>query len=53
MDPVTAVFNFLSTPAGQQIILALLELDKTIVTKVGELFTKIHDNATGTPVKTS
>ena len=53
MDPVTAVFNFLSTPAGQQIILALLELDKTIVTKVGELFTKIHDNATGTSVKTS
>jgi len=47
MDPVTAVFNFLATPAGQQIVLALLELDKSIISKIGDLVTKVHDQATG------
>jgi hypothetical protein len=45
LDPVTAVFNFLSTPAGQQVTLALIALDKTIVTTIGDLVTKVHDSA--------
>jgi hypothetical protein len=34
MDPVTAIFNFLSTPAGQEICKDAIELRKVITSLI-------------------
>lgn len=49
MDPVTAIFNFFSTPVGQTILTALIAADATIITKIGDLFNKAHGTATEIP----
>lgn len=43
MDPITAIFNFLSTPQGQAIVQDILALDKTFVTLLQGLIQKSHD----------
>ena len=43
MDPVTAIFNFLSTAQGQVIVAKIIELDITIVQTIAGLIKKAHD----------
>lgn len=43
MDPITAIFNFLATPAGQTIVNDLVALDKAFLTLISGLVQKIHD----------
>jgi hypothetical protein len=42
MDPITAIFNFLSTPAGQQIATQLIALDGVFVTMIGDFVKVVH-----------
>jgi hypothetical protein len=39
---ITAVATFLSTPAGQQLTLALIAADKQFVTIVGDVIIWLH-----------
>jgi hypothetical protein len=48
MDPVTAIFNFLSTPAGQQVTTQLIQAEQTFVNLIGDLVKIVHDKS-GTP----
>ena len=43
MDPITAIFNFLATPAGQKVVEALIDVDKAVIGAIGGLIKKIHD----------
>ena len=43
VDPVTAIFNFLSTPMGQKI---LADLDAGIVSIIKDLIKVVHGNVT-------
>lgn len=43
MDPITAVFNFLSTPAGQLIVTDLRNLNQDFLKLVMGFMQKIHD----------
>lgn len=45
MDPVTAIFAFLATPAGQNVVEDIRKVDATFVTLVAGLVKKIHDKA--------
>ena len=46
MDPITSIFNFLSTPVGQQILSDLVKVDAALATTLGSLikgiFAKEH-----------
>jgi len=44
MDPVTAIFNFLSTPAGQTIV---LQADAGLTQVIKDLINVIHAKQTG------
>lgn len=43
MDPITAIFTFLSSEQGQVIVALIIEADKSIVTAIAGLIKKIHD----------
>lgn len=50
MDPLTAInngitafFNFCSTPVGQNILEDIRKIDQALFSKVGDLFTHLHN----------
>lgn len=43
MDPVTAIFAFLATPAGQNVVEDIRKVDATFVTLIAGLVKKTHD----------
>lgn len=53
MDPLTAtqnaiaaLFQFLSTPEGQKVVEDFRQLDQAFVSKLKDLFDKLHGNST-------
>lgn len=56
MDPITAInnaiaclFQFLGTPAGQQVVQDFRALDQAFAGKLKDLFDKIHGQIAGPP----
>lgn len=56
MDPITAtqnaiaaVFQFLSSPAGQDVIQDFRKLDAQLASKLKDLFDKLHADASPAP----
>lgn len=45
MDPVTAIFAFLATPAGQNVVEDIRKVDASFVTLISGLVKKVHDKA--------
>lgn len=43
MDPVTSIFSFLSTPAGQHCVEDLLAIGQDFVKVIGGLITSVHN----------
>ena len=44
MDPVTAIFNFLSTPEGQKLVAPLVTANAAFVGIIGDLIQRVHDH---------
>jgi len=45
MDPITAIFNFLSTAEGQKLVEPLTKVESDLVTILADLIKKVHDDA--------
>lgn len=45
MDPITAIFNFLATPAGQNVVEDIRKVDQAFINLISGLIKKIHDRA--------
>lgn len=45
MDPITAIFNFLSTTEGQKLVEPLTKIEADLVTIIADLIKKVHDNS--------
>ena len=43
MDPVTAIFNVIATPAGQNVVEDIRKVDAAFVGLIAGLVKKIHD----------
>ena len=54
LDPVTAIFNFLSTPVGQKLIDPLVTLENNAVSDFSkilqDLVVQVHNKITAPPV---
>jgi hypothetical protein len=42
MDPVTAIFSFLSTPVGQLVAAQLVQVETRFVGMIGDLVSVVH-----------
>lgn len=49
MDPLTALFNFASTPQGQVVVAEIIKLDKAIFGIFKDLIKKIHERNAPAP----
>lgn len=43
MDPITAIFAFLATPAGQNVVEDIRKIDAAFITLISGLVKKVHD----------
>lgn len=43
MDPITAIFNFLSSAQGQEVVKLIIQVDTAFITLIAGLVKKVHD----------
>lgn len=53
MDPITAVFNFLSTPEGQKLVAPLVAVEADLVSVIANLIKQVAAKHTATPTTTT
>ena len=51
MDPITAIFNFLSTAEGQKLMEPLTKVEADIVVILSDLIKKVHNDVTAAAPK--